>query len=58
MWGLAATSEPAVEISAKGRDEQMARNLPKVKPKTTLSGVSSTDIPVQQEKDWDIQSQE
>jgi hypothetical protein len=47
LRGPAATSEPAVEISAKGRDELVVRNLPEVKPKTPLSGVSSTDIPLQ-----------
>jgi hypothetical protein len=30
------TNEPAVEISAKGRDKPMVRNLPEVKPKTPL----------------------
>jgi hypothetical protein len=47
LRGLVATSEPAVEISAKGRDEPMVRNLPEVKPSTPLLGVSSTDIPLQ-----------
>jgi hypothetical protein len=54
LRGLAATSKPAVETSAKSRDEPMVRNLPEEKPKTTLLGVSSTDIPLQQEKDWEI----
>jgi hypothetical protein len=54
LRGLAATSEPSVETSAKNRDEPMVRNLPKEKPKPTLLGVSSTDIPLQQEKDWEI----
>ena len=42
-----ATNEPAVELSAKGREEQVVQNLPEVKPKTPLLGVSSTDIPLQ-----------
>jgi hypothetical protein len=41
-----ATSEPAVEISAKGRDKPMVRNLPELKPKIRLLGVNSTDIPL------------
>jgi hypothetical protein len=56
LSGPAATSEPAVENSAKGRDESVVRNLPEVKPRTPLLGVSSTDILLvylQQEKDWD-----
>jgi hypothetical protein len=44
---LVATSELAVEISAKGRDEPVVRSLPEVKLKTPLLGVSSTDIPLQ-----------
>jgi hypothetical protein len=44
---LVATSEPAVEISAKGRDESVVRNLPEVKPRVPLSGVSSSDTPLQ-----------
>jgi hypothetical protein len=32
----AATSEPAVEISVKGSDEPVVRNLPEVKPGTPL----------------------
>jgi hypothetical protein len=43
----AATSEPAVEISAKDRDEPMVRNLSEVKSETILLRVSSTDIPLQ-----------
>jgi hypothetical protein len=42
-----ATSEPAAEISVKDRDEPAVLNLPQVKTKTTLCGVSSTDIPLQ-----------
>jgi hypothetical protein len=42
-----ATSEPAVEISAKDRDKPAVRNLSEVKTNTTLLGVSSTDIPLQ-----------
>jgi hypothetical protein len=45
--GPVATSEPTVEISAKGRDKPVVRNLPEVKPKTPLLGVSSSDIPLQ-----------
>jgi hypothetical protein len=37
-----AVSEPAVEFSAKGRDETVVQNLPEAKLKTLL-GVSSTD---------------
>jgi hypothetical protein len=33
LRGLVATSEPAVEISAKGRDKPVVRNLPEVKTK-------------------------
>jgi hypothetical protein len=47
LRGPAAAIEPPVEISAKGRDERGVRNLPKVKPRTTLLGVSSTDTPLQ-----------
>jgi hypothetical protein len=42
-----ATSKLAVEISAKDRDEPAIRNLPQVKTKTTLLGVSSSDTPLQ-----------
>jgi hypothetical protein len=42
-----ATSGPAVEISAKGRDKLTVRHLPMVKPKMPLLGVSCTDIPLQ-----------
>jgi hypothetical protein len=42
-----ATSKPVVKISAKDRDEPAVRNLSEVKTKTTLYGVSSTDIPLQ-----------
>jgi hypothetical protein len=38
----AATSEPAAEISVKGRDEPVVRNLSKVKPRTPLLRVSSS----------------
>jgi Rod binding domain-containing protein len=44
---LVATSEPAVEISAKGRDKPMVRHQHTVKPKIPLLGVSHTDIPLQ-----------
>jgi hypothetical protein len=47
LRGPAATSEPDVEISANGRDEPGVRNLPEVKPETSLLGVSSSDIPLQ-----------
>jgi hypothetical protein len=45
--GADAIGEPAVEISAKGRDEPVVRNLPNVIPRTLLSGVCSFDIPLQ-----------
>jgi hypothetical protein len=45
--GPVTTIEPAAEISAKGRNEPAVRNLPEVKPGTSLLGVSGTDIPVQ-----------
>jgi hypothetical protein len=45
--GHGCNSEPAFEISAKGRDEPVVRNLPEVKPRTPLLGVSSTDTPLQ-----------
>jgi hypothetical protein len=51
----AATSEPAVEISVKNRDEPAFRNLSEVKSKTTFLGVSSTDTPFLaylQQEDW------
>jgi hypothetical protein len=41
-----STSEPAVELSAKGREEPVVRNLPEVKPRTLLLGVSCTDTPL------------
>jgi hypothetical protein len=44
LRGPVTTSKPAVEISAKGRDEPVVRNLPEVKP---IFGVSSTDTPMQ-----------
>jgi hypothetical protein len=40
-------SEPAAEISAKGRNKAVERNLPEVKPGTSLLGVSDTDTPLQ-----------
>jgi hypothetical protein len=42
MCGV-ATSESAVEISAKSRDEGVVRKLPEVTSRTSLSGNSSTD---------------
>jgi hypothetical protein len=47
LMGPAATSEPSVEISVEGRDEPVVRNLPDVKPRTPILGVSSTDTPLQ-----------
>jgi hypothetical protein len=47
LRGPAATSKPAAVISAKGRDEPMVRNLPEVKPGTSLLRVSGTDTPLQ-----------
>jgi hypothetical protein len=41
------TGEPAVEISAKGKDKPVFKNLPDAKPKTTLLRDSSTDTPLQ-----------
>jgi hypothetical protein len=41
-----ATSEPAVEISTKGKDKPVVQNLPEAKPKATLLGVGSTDTPL------------
>jgi hypothetical protein len=41
--GPVATSKPAAEISAKGRDKPEVRNLPKVKPRTSLLGVIDID---------------
>jgi hypothetical protein len=43
LRGPVATSKPAVEISAKGRDEIAVRNLPEVKLRTPLLGGGSTD---------------
>jgi hypothetical protein len=34
-------------MSTKGRDEPVMRNLPEVKPETSLLGVSDTDTPLQ-----------
>jgi hypothetical protein len=42
-----ATSEPAVETSAKDWDEPAIRNLSEGKTKTTVLGDSSIDIPLQ-----------
>jgi hypothetical protein len=42
-----AISEPAVSASDKGRDEPQVRNLPEVRPGTSLMGVSYADIPLQ-----------
>jgi hypothetical protein len=47
LRGPAATSEPAVEISTKDRDEPVVRNLFEVKSETILLRVNSTDIPLQ-----------
>jgi hypothetical protein len=47
LWCTVKGREPAVEISAKDRDEPVVRNLSEVKSKTILLGVSSTDIPLQ-----------
>jgi hypothetical protein len=47
LSGLAATSEPAAKISAKGMNEPVVRNLREVKPgrkKKPLLGVRSTVI--------------
>jgi hypothetical protein len=41
-----ATSEPAVEVSAKGRVEPVVSNLPEVLSRTLLPGVSSSDTPL------------
>jgi hypothetical protein len=46
LRGPVASSKPAAEISAKGRDKPVVRNLPEVKPGTSLLGVSNTDIPL------------
>jgi hypothetical protein len=45
--GAHARGEPAVQISAKGRNEPVVRNQPEVISRTLLSEVSSTDIPLQ-----------
>jgi hypothetical protein len=45
--GPVATSEPAAVISAKGKDEPMVRNLPEVKPGTSLLGASGINTPLQ-----------
>jgi hypothetical protein len=47
LRGLVETSETAVEISAKSRDELVVRNLPEVKPRTSLLGVSGSGTPLQ-----------
>jgi hypothetical protein len=46
LRGLVANSEPAVEISVKGRDKPVARNLPEVKPRNPLLEVRSNDTPL------------
>jgi hypothetical protein len=45
--GTGATSEPATEVSAKGRDEPVVSNLNEVSSKTSLPGASSSIIPLQ-----------
>jgi hypothetical protein len=47
LRGPVASSKPAAQISAKGKDEPVVQNLPEAKPKTTLLGVSNTDTPLQ-----------
>jgi hypothetical protein len=51
---MVATSEPAVVISAEGRDEPAVRKLPEVKLRTPLLGVSSTDISLKTGSNSDI----
>jgi hypothetical protein len=46
LRGPVATCEPAVEISAKGRDEPVVRNLSEVKPRTLPLAVNSSNIPL------------
>jgi hypothetical protein len=45
--GALATSKPAAEVSARGRDEPVVRHLPAVTPRTSLLGARSSDIPLQ-----------
>jgi hypothetical protein len=45
--GADATNESTAEISTKGRDEPVVRNLPEVIPWASLLGVSSTETPIQ-----------
>jgi hypothetical protein len=47
LRGPVATSKPAVEISAKDRDESVVRNLLNVKSGTLLLWISNTDTPLQ-----------
>jgi hypothetical protein len=49
LRGAGATSEPAVEVSTKGRDKPEVRNLPEVLSRTSLPGVSSSNIPAEGE---------
>jgi hypothetical protein len=44
--GAGATSEPAVEVSAKGRNEPVVSNLPEVSSKTSLPGASGSSNPL------------
>jgi hypothetical protein len=52
--GAGTISEATVEVSAKGRDEPVMRNLPEVTTRTPLSGVSSTDIQLQGASSYSI----
>jgi hypothetical protein len=47
LRGPVATSEPAAEISVKGRDKPVVRNPPDVKPGPSLLEFSNTDTPLQ-----------
>jgi hypothetical protein len=48
LRGAGATSEPAVQVSAKDRDKPVGRYLPEVTSRTSLLGTnSSADIQLQ-----------
>jgi hypothetical protein len=46
--GTDITSEPNAEVSTKGRDEPVVRNLPEVTSRTSFLGVTSSDTPLQE----------
>jgi hypothetical protein len=45
--GTGTISKPTFEVSAKGRDEPVSRNLPELTSRTLLLGVCNSDTPMQ-----------